>query len=138
MNVPPRSALAPTQDAIYARLTEDGELRALGVVVYDFVPEGAGYPYVVVGDAMETSTGTHGRYGWTLVFTVHVWSDYRGNSEVSAIADRVVALLHLQPLAIAGHQHISTRSEFRQTLRNPAEKLRRTLLRFRIETFQED
>lgn len=134
----PRSALSPSQDAIQAVLSADAGLAAMGVSVYDDVPEGAPYPYVVLGEALETPGGTHGRMGWDVVHTVHVWSAYRGNAEVSAIADRVVALLHLQPLAIDGFQHQSTRFEFRQTLRDPIERLRHTPIRFRVITYQED
>lgn len=131
-----RSAAQPVQVAMFAVLSADPVLSGMGVGVYDDVPEGAPFPYVVIGECMETPGGSHGRFGMEVVPTIHVWSAYRGNAEVAAIADRVVALFHQRPLEIAGHDHISTRFEYRQTLRDPVQRLRHVPVRFRIETSQ--
>lgn len=137
MTTPAVTPLGPVQAAIYQVLTGDATLMGMVTGVYDAVPEGAGYPYVVIGEAMEVPAGAHDRYGRETVETLHIWSDYRGFAQSQQIASRVVALLDHQPLTIDGHHHVATRYEFAQQLRDPAgPNIRHTVLRFRVLTEQ--
>ncbi|MDT0270255.1 DUF3168 domain-containing protein [Streptomyces sp. DSM 44915] len=134
----PTTPAPAIQRAIYARLTGDTALMVLASGgVYDFVPEPAPHPYIVIGEAIETPDNTHGGFGRQTVVTLHVWTRARGHAPGLAIATRVVGLLDHQPLAIEGHDHIATNYEFMQTLVDPAPgDIRHVVLRLRVRTDQ--
>ncbi|MEV7584389.1 DUF3168 domain-containing protein [Streptomyces erythrochromogenes] len=133
------TALGPVQQAVYARLTGDAELKALITGVYDYVPEDVVFDYVTIGEATEIPDNRHGGFGRQTTITLHVWTRYRGHSRGHRITARIVELLDHQPLTIAGLHHVSTRFEFAQTLTDPEPPgdIRHTPMRFRIETEQE-
>lgn len=126
------------QGAILARLRGDSDLTALAPNVYDYVPETAAYPFVVIGEALETPANGHDRYSRETVMTLHVWSQHRGHSQGLTIAARITALLDHQPLTVPGLAHVVTRYEFSQTLTDPEPpgNIRHVVLRYRIVTEQ--
>lgn len=126
--------MAGIQTAIFERLAADDEL---GAAVFDHVPEGAPYPYVVIGEAIETPNNWHGGHGRDTTVNLHVWSRQRGFSEANRIADRITQLLDHQPMTVPGHAVISVRHEFSQTLRDTDPEIRHVPIRFRITTEQE-
>ncbi|MFF7365816.1 DUF3168 domain-containing protein [Streptomyces sp. NPDC008125] len=130
--------MLPVQGALVAALRGDTGLSALINGVYDFTPEDVPYPFLVVGEAVETPDNRHGGFGRQTVATLHVWSRYRGYAEVLRIGARVTDLLDHQPLAIPGLDWIATRFEFSQTLTDPEPPgdIRHLVLRFRIVTEQ--
>ena len=130
--------MLPVQTALYGLLTGDTELTSLITGVYDFVPEDAVYPYVVLGEAVETPDNRHSGRGWQTVQTLHVWSQYRGHAEALAIGARIFVLLDHQPLTIPGYHHVATRYEFGQTLTDPEPPgdIRHLVLRYRVVTEQ--
>ncbi|MFE2106637.1 DUF3168 domain-containing protein [Kitasatospora sp. NPDC059463] len=130
--------MAPLQAAVYTQLTTDAELRAMVTGVYDYVPEGTAYPYVVIGEAIETPDNRHHGFGRQTVLTLHIWSQYRGYSEALAIGARAMAVLDHQPLTISGLHHVSTRYEMGQTLTDPEPPgdIRHLVQRYRITTEQ--
>ncbi|OII60112.1 hypothetical protein BJP40_00690 [Streptomyces sp. CC53] len=132
----PGLALLPVQIAVYGALQADAALGTLVTGVFDFVEEGQPYPYVHVGEAIETPDNAHDRHGAETVITLHVWSQYRGYAEALRIAGRVVEVLDHTPLSIDGHHHVATRFEFSQTLTDPEPPgdIRHVVLRFRIVT----
>lgn len=125
------------QEAIFGRISADPELLALGVQTFDYVPEGAHRPYVVVGEAITTPDNTHGAFGWITVSTLSIWSQERGFRQAHEIKNRLIVLFDHQPLIVAGFHHVETRHEFDQMTRDPDPKLRRALLRLRTATEQE-
>ncbi|MFD9064184.1 DUF3168 domain-containing protein [Kitasatospora purpeofusca] len=130
--------MAPLQAAVHALLTGDAELSGQITGVHDYVPEGTAYPYVVIGEAIETPNNRHRGLGRQTVLTLHVWSQYRGYGEALAIGARVMALLDHQPLTITGLTHVSTRYEMGQTLTDPEPPgdIRHLVHRYRITTEQ--
>ncbi|MEU2077103.1 DUF3168 domain-containing protein [Streptomyces sp. NPDC013489] len=126
------------QTALYGKLTADAPLMALVTGVYDFVPETAVYPYIHLGEAIETPRNAHDRFGRETVVTLHVWDRHRGFKTVLQIGARITALLDHQPLTIPGLAHIVTRYEFGQPLTDPEPPgdIRHLVLRFRIVTEQ--
>ncbi|MGM1079701.1 DUF3168 domain-containing protein [Streptomyces sp. H28] len=135
------SAPAPmlaVQSAVYARLKGDAALMGMISGVYDYVPETAAYPFVVIGEALETPDNRHGGFGRQTVITLHVWSRYQGYAQVLRIGARVTELLDHQPLTIPGLSWIATRFEFSQTLTDPEPPgdIRHLVLRYRIVTEQ--
>ncbi|MFF9639388.1 DUF3168 domain-containing protein [Streptomyces bacillaris] len=137
MTTAPYPMLA-VQGAVVQRLKGDSALSALVDAVYDYLPEDVPYPFVQVGEAIETPRNSHDRYGRETVITLHVWSKYRGYAQAHRIAAQVVALLDHQPLTVSGLDHIATRFEFSQTLTDPEPPgdIRHVVLRFRVVTEQ--
>ncbi|WP_329615012.1 DUF3168 domain-containing protein [Streptomyces brevispora] len=132
------SPMLPLQGAVLAVLRGDSTLTALAPGVYDYVPEKAAYPFVVIGEALETPVNAHDRFGRETVMTLHVWSQHRGHSQGLAIAARITALLDHQPLTVPGLAHVVTRFEFSQTLTDPEPPgdIRHVVLRYRVITEQ--
>lgn len=149
MNAAATETLGPIQRSLYLRLTGDATLTAmLGTApatpargalmgVYDGAPEGAPFPYVTLGEAIETPRNAHAVYGAETVVTLHVWSKQRGYSEGLGIAGRLRQLLDHQLLDVVGHDVIAVRHEQTLTLRDPNPELRHLPVRFRITTEQE-
>ncbi|CAM5626641.1 hypothetical protein SMICM304S_06791 [Streptomyces microflavus] len=112
----------PIQRALHAVLSGDEPLADLIAGVYDYLPEDVDYPFVVIGEAIETPDNSHDRFGRQTVITLHTWDEYRGYFRVQRIGARLVALLdhrrhHRRP---GPRRH---RFEFGQTLtdrRRPA------------------
>ncbi|MFM9643557.1 DUF3168 domain-containing protein [Streptomyces turgidiscabies] len=113
------SAVLPLQVAVLTALGADAELTSLVKGVFDSVKEGQAYPYVVIGDSVETPDNTHDSHGSVTVITLHVWSKYRGYAQALTIASRLRALLEHRPLTIAGHRHVATYFVSQQTLTDP-------------------
>ncbi|PSK47976.1 hypothetical protein B0E38_06453 [Streptomyces sp. 111WW2] len=130
--------MLPVQTAVYARLKDDATLTGMISGIYDYVPEDVAYPFVVIGEALETPDNRHGGFGRQTVVTLHVWSRYQGYSQALRIGARVTELLDHQPLALPGLNWIATRFEFSQTLTDsePPGDIRHLVLRYRIVTEQ--
>lgn len=133
----PADVLTPLQSALYARLTGDTALMAQVVDVVDGAPEGTAYPYVVLGEVIETPNNALGEFGADSVITLHVWSKSDGYKEGLEIAGHLRRLLDHQPLTVAGHHVVSVRHEQTQTLRDPEPEVRHIPVRFRVTTEQE-
>lgn len=113
------SAVLPLQVAVLTTLGADAELTALVQGVFDWAKEGQAFPYVVIGDSVETPDNTHDSHGSITVITLHVWSKYRGYAQALTIARRLRALLEHRPLTIVGHRHVATYFVSQQTLTDP-------------------
>ncbi|MDX2623853.1 DUF3168 domain-containing protein [Streptomyces sp. WI03-5b] len=137
MTTAPETML-PIQRAIYTTLTEDADLTDAIAAVYDYLPEDVPYPFVVIGEAIETPDNAHDRYGRQTVVTLHVWTQARGHTPGLTIAKRVTQLLDHQPLTLEGLDHVVTRHEFSQTLTDPEPpgNIRHVVLRYRVITEQ--
>lgn len=133
-----QSPLLPIQTAMFGALTGDSTLMALINGVYDYVPETAVYPYIVIGEATEVPRNSQDRYGWETVPTLHIWDQYRGYSRVLRIGSRIGEVLDHQRLTIPGYDLIAIRFEFSQTLTDPEPPgdIRHLVLRHRIVTEQ--
>jgi hypothetical protein len=125
------SAAWPLQQAIYARLTGDASLMGAVSGVYDYVPEGAAYPYVAIGEAVEVPNDSHDRPGLTVTFTLHIWSRYRGTKQAIQILGHVDRLLNRTPLAVAGFRDVSLVVESSQMMRDPDPEIRHVPVRLR-------
>lgn len=130
--------MLPVQVALLAVLEGDDELMAQISGVFDYVPEDAAYPYVVIGEAVETPDNRHGGLGRQTVVTLHIWSKYRGHAQGLAIGARVMALLDHRPLTVPGLHHVATRYEMAMTLTDPEPPgdIRHLVHRYRVLTEQ--
>lgn len=132
------SPMLGVQGAILGVLTGDAELSSMTDAVYDHLPETVPYPFIVLGEAIETPDNRHRGFGRQTVVSLHVWSQYRGFAQALRIGNRVTELLDHQPLTIPGVDWIATRFEFSQTLTDPEPPgdIRHLILRYRIVTEQ--
>ncbi len=131
--------MLPVIRAVYVRLTGDEELTDMvSGRIFDHTPEDTPYPYIVVGEAIESPDNWHGGFGRQTVLTLHVWSQYRGFTEALRIAARLMALLDHTPLAVDGLAHIATRYESSEALTDPEPpgNIRHVPIRFRVVTEQ--
>jgi hypothetical protein len=129
------SALLAVQGAIYDELTSDLELAGLAGV-YDDVPEAVAYPYVVIGEGVETPSNNHSDFGSRVSATLHVFSEYRGYAEVNAIVNRLMTLLdHNYDIAIPGRLLVAIRHEQTVLMHDSDPDVRHAVVRFSFETF---
>ncbi|KLL11579.1 MULTISPECIES: DUF3168 domain-containing protein [Protofrankia] len=105
--------------------------------VFDDVPEGQEFPYVTLGDAVETPDNDHGGFGRESVMDIHVWTRERGHSQGADIANQIIRLLDHQALLIDGWRHIVTRYLRQQAMRDPDPEIRHRVLQFLVITAQE-
>ena len=84
------------QKVFYSRLT------ALGMKVYDRIPDAATFPYVSIGQAQVLGERRLGRLHSTIHSTVHVWSRSVGRGEANSIAGKVISALDAE-LPVPGY-----------------------------------
>jgi hypothetical protein len=132
----PGLAALPTRDAVLAVLTADAQLMGLLQGVKDFVPEDQAFPYIHLGESVETPANAHDRHGSEVLQTLHIWSQYRGYAQALTIAARVLQILDHRPLTIDGHVWRWTRFVSQQTLTDPEPPgdIRHVPMTFRIGT----
>lgn len=98
------SATWPVQQLFYSTLSGDSTLMALITKVYDMaVPETVtpSFPYVVVGEKVETSANRLTGIGRSVGIRIHIWSRYRGSKEVDLIGSRIMDLLENKHLTLS-------------------------------------
>lgn len=111
------------QKAVYERLTGFSALTSLigSNHVYDFAPETAQPPYVLIGDDTAIDWGTCTTDGWETTLTVHCWDfEKAGRKSVKAILSAVYDALHRQEasITVTGFNLILIRCEFETTLQD--------------------
>lgn len=139
-------AFKPAQIAILTLLWTDATLRTLTgnhpddatkARVYDEPPEGAAYPYVVIGEAIERQNNRMGgKVGRSLDVFVHAYSEKRGNLEAQNLLDRVDALLdNYLSLSVTGYTTELLNFEDSQVIREarPGTPLRHGIARYRLD-----
>ena len=134
------NALAPIQQAIYTRLSNDGPLAALGFGVFDEPPSGGqASRYVAIGESTEVRGGfstsesmSHDSRECTE--TMHVWTKGFSTLACKQGMALVCEALESTPLAVAGWGMGTARCEFSTFMRDKQgdEMWRHGVLRFRI------
>jgi hypothetical protein len=127
------SPLLPLQVALYGLLSAE-----LSVPVYDFIPEDAAFPYVVLGECTELPDNDHGQYGSEVTYTFHVWTEAEGYASGLEIVDEISRILdhQKQNLSPTGHLVVSIRRSLTRTMRDPNPRLRHIPVMYRICTEQ--
>lgn len=69
--------------------------------VYDAVPQGAAYPYVVIDSTLIMADDPLASRRDERIIYLSVWSQYRGQKEVLEIMAEIDALLHQQSLSLS-------------------------------------
>lgn len=115
------------QSAIFTKLDAD-----LTEPVYDNVPSGSPYPYVVVGDDTLIESGASDFNGFEATCTIHSWSDYKGRKEIKEIQDSIYNSLNRFKLSISGYNTIDCYQEYSETFLDPDGITRHGVQRFRV------
>ena len=124
------------QKSIFTAL--NGNVSGIGsanVPVYDDVPEGSVYPYVVIGEETATNNGTKTLDGVEHTLTLHAWSQYRGRREIKEIMQSVYEKLHNTAITVTGASLVNIRQEFSNTLEEQDGITRHGVMRFRAVVF---
>jgi|TARA_R100000152_G_C6771077_1_gene197479 hypothetical protein len=123
------------QKAIFSRLNGgsivDEQDQAI-TGVFDDVPEGSAYPYVVIGEETATNIGTKDKDMHEYTQTIHVWSQYRGLKEIKEIMEQIYTLLNDFAISVSGASAITLRHEFQTTLTEGDGLTRHGVMRFRV------
>ena len=117
------------QKAIYSALSS-----GLSVKVYDDVP-GSANPssgYVVIGSVTAIPDESKTDMGESLTVTLHSWKAGRSRKVLADILGAIRALLHRQPLTVAGFDVHLVRQEFQEAMKE-APKLYHGVQRFRVD-----
>jgi hypothetical protein len=112
------------QAAVYTRLTGFSELTALvGSSIYDFVPEEALPPFVVIGDDTAIDWSTKTGNGWQATLTVHCWDfEKAGRKSVKNILSAIYDALNRQEsnITVTGFNLVMMYCEFEHTIQDTA------------------
>ncbi len=124
------------QKAIFTALngTVTG-VSSANIPIYDDVPEGTVYPYVVIGEETSSNNGTKTLDGVEHTLTLHVWSQYRGRREIKEIMQSVYEKLHNTAITVTGASLVNIRQEFSNTLAEQDGITRHGIMRFRAVLF---
>lgn len=101
----PYLALSPVAAAVYGALNVSAltTLVTAGVSVYDDVPQGATFPFVLV-EVREREMRGFGTGSLPEVeLRAHAYSTFAGKAEAQSIAAKVVELLKDQALSVSGY-----------------------------------
>ena len=121
----------PLQEALYSKLNGDATLGNLIEGVFDSVPDDNTLPIVVIGEGTTTDNATKTLDARDYVFTIDVWSSYRGMKETKNIMQRVYTLLHDTALSVSGANVITLRCEFTTQVTEGDGVIRHGIMRFR-------
>lgn len=103
-------ALFAVQQAVFNALDASAEIQAvLGNPprLYDHVPPGAIFPYVVYGPTHVVPHDTKTETGFEQIVTLNAWSRYRGGKEARDIFQAVYDTLHRAGLSVTGQVFLS-------------------------------
>lgn len=99
--------------------------------VFDDVPQGTAYPYIVVGEETAIDVSSKDKDIFEHTLTVHVWSQYRGRRDIKVIMKQVHDILHDSSLTVSGGSMVNMRQEFQTTLLEGDGITRHGVIRFR-------
>lgn len=100
------------QQAIFATLSLNGDVKdCVGDPprIFDAVPRGAPFPYIVIGDDKESDWSTATEPGTSHALTVHIWSRAAGRKETRQAAQAVIGALNGAELTLDGQALIDLR-----------------------------
>ena len=129
----------PLQQSIFTKLTSstltDVNGTSITSKVFDDVPEGTAYPYLVIGEETATNIDTKDKEAHEHTLTFHVWSQYRGRKEIKNIMSQIYTALHNSDITVSGATLVNIRHEFENTLLESDGITRHGVMRFRVVIF---
>lgn len=118
------------QKSVYAKLNGNG------YNVYDAVPEGQAYPYIVIGNDTLINDDTDTTNGIEATITIHTWGAIGGYQVVKEMQSAVYDLLHRQELSITGYTFTGCAFEFSDSFADQDGVLWHGVQRFRINYYK--
>jgi hypothetical protein len=102
------SALKGILAQVNTKLTANSTLMALITAVSNWTAEDTVFPYVVIGgdDTTETKFNVFGKTGKESTIKVHIFSQYKGDSELLDIYGAVDDVLDDASLTLTGHTSV--------------------------------
>jgi len=129
------SASWALQQAVFATLCVNDAVRDIaGERIFDAVPRGAAFPYIVVGEGVETDASTATEEGSEHTLEIRIWSRAGGHKEVKLAAEAVRDALDGAALDLLGHALIDLRFVSADFTRESDGETFRATLRFRAVT----
>ena len=90
------------QKAVYETLHIDTALMLMATGIYDHVPQGSAFPYIVFGESAEKPWFNCENGGADQLLTLEIYSRAAGRKQAASIMERLYALLHHAPLTVEG------------------------------------
>jgi hypothetical protein len=115
------------QPVIYAALD-----AALTQQVYDYVPQGAAFPYVRIGNDTLVPFDTDEDFGDDITVMIHVYSQYRGSKEVQSIQKLIYNALNRSTLTVTGFHVLGVDQIYCDIIEEGDGLTRHGLQRFRV------
>ncbi|MEI9887042.1 MAG: DUF3168 domain-containing protein [Rhizomicrobium sp.] len=120
------------QQAIFATLAASSEVHdAVGTRLFDAVPRGAAFPYIVIGDDREGDWSTATEPGTSHALTIHIWSRAAGRKETRLAAEAVIGALNGAELTLDGQTLIDLRYLESESIRESDGETVHAQLRFK-------
>lgn len=104
--------LMQTQAAVYNRLSGDSGIIALlagANAIYDHVPQGSAFPYIVLADMATEPADTQQFPGTAISMSIETYSRAGGKQESQQIAAAIDSALHNADFAVTGHDLVFCR-----------------------------
>jgi len=77
----------------YAILGADATLTAAGWTIYDYPPEDASFPYIVIGEMTDAPQYDKLSAAHEVTSSFHMWSEYKGRKEIQQGIDALAQAL---------------------------------------------
>ncbi|MFV2093451.1 MAG: DUF3168 domain-containing protein [Hyphomicrobiales bacterium] len=124
------------QTALYQTLSTDTALVALlgGARVYDDVPPGADFPYVVIGENLNRDWSTGSDTGDEHGLTIHTWSRAAGRKQSLDLIAAIRAALDTGTLTLSQNRVVNLGFEFAQTRLDGDAQTIHGVIRYRVVT----
>ena len=106
------SASWALQQAVFATLSMSDDIKEIvgdPPRVFDAVPRGSAFPYIVVGEDGESNWDTATEAGSEHALAIHIWSRAGGRKEIKLAAEAVRECLDGASLALTGHTLVDLR-----------------------------
>jgi len=122
------------QKTIYTTLANAGLTSASGSAingVFDDLPAGTNYPYVVIGDDTATNISAKDKDIHEHTLNIHIWSQYRGRRDIKEIMEQIYTALNDISYSVSGALGINLKHEFDTTIVEGDGITRHGIMRFR-------
>jgi hypothetical protein len=137
-----RSATGSVAKAVFSALnvaTLTGAVAGSTVTVTADAKQDLAAPFAVIQVAGENREDAMQQPGKTVMVQVHLYSDFPGMDELTAMHNAVVSLLHYQSLSVDNHELVA--SQYEEGYEVPAEEIagvrrRHFIGQFRIDVRQ--
>ena len=122
------------QKTVYTALVNASLTSASGSAitgVFDDLPEGTNYPYVVIGDDTATNISAKDKDIHEHTLNIHIWSQYRGRRDIKEIMGQIYTALNDISYSVSGALGINLKHEFDTTIVEGDGITRHGIMRFR-------